>query len=208
MAVLKPLALLLQETRTPCKIPNYTTFVDPTIPTYTQHRTRKHFPGQAAILVHNSCQAVQHKWDKASTEHREVIIVRVVPPGGKPMLLVSVYYPPARGSVPATIYDWIPYLRSLNFSGPILVGGDFNARNTLWGYPNSDTRGKLLEQALEFSPLHIRNEPGFVTRIGLHSAQSDTTPDLTLATHGAIRTWRTHDTTWVLPLKILSHLLW
>lgn len=104
--------------------------------------------------------------------------------------------PPCKGSVPSNAFDWIPYLRSLNFTGPILVGGDFNSPNALWGYSHTHPRGKLLEQEIEFSPLQLRNEPGVFTRIGLHSGQSDTTPDLTLATPGTVRTWRTFDSTW------------
>lgn len=62
--------------------------------------------------------------------------------------------PPCKGSVPSNAFDWIPYLRSLNFTGPILVGGDFNSPNALWGYSHTHPRGKLLEQEIEFSPFN------------------------------------------------------
>lgn len=89
----RPLALLLQETRGPCKIPHYTTYMDPKIPhTYKDKTKSPSTPGQAAVLVHKSCHSVQHRWNKASNTNREVIIVRVQPPSGKPVLMVSVYY--------------------------------------------------------------------------------------------------------------------
>lgn len=193
----RPLALLLQETRGLCKIPNYTTYMDPKIPrTYKDKTKSPSTPGQAAVLVHKSCHSVQHRWDEASNSNREVIIVRVQPPSGKPVLLVSVYYRPQCNSRTRDSYDWISHIFSLNFSGPVIIGGDFNARSTLWGYSHSDLRGKLLEQVLEYSPLQLCNEPFTPTRIGLHSSQQDTTPDLTLTTPGVVKKWRTLDCTW------------
>lgn len=112
------------------------------------------------------------------------------------MLIASVYYKPNSGAIPSTLYDWIPHLLSLNFSGPVIIGGDFNARNTLWGYSSSNRRGRLLEQTLEFGHLQVRNEHGVPTRIGLHHSQGDTTPDLTITTPGAVKNWRTLESTW------------
>lgn len=123
-------------------------------------------------------------------------MVLFTPPGGKSVLLVSVYYKPRSGAVPPSLYNWIPYLFSLRFTGPIVIEGDFNARNTLWGYSSTNRRGRLLEQTLEYSPLQLRNEYGVATRIGLYYAQSDATPDLNLAIPGAVKTWRTLDSTW------------
>lgn len=194
---LQPLALLLQETRGTCKIPNYVSFADPTIPHKSKDPNKApSVSGQATILVHKSCKAVQHHWDKASDSSREVIIVRIDPPGGKALLLVCVYYRPQCTSHVRGTYDWIPHVLSLNFSGPIIIGGDFNARSTLWGYPTSDLRGKLLEQAIEFSHLQLRNEPFVYTRVGLHSSQRDTTPDLTFSTPGIVKSWQTAPCTW------------
>lgn len=34
------------------------------------------------------------------------------------------------------------------------------------------------------------------TRLGLHSCQNDTTPDLTYASCGVVRSWSAYDTTW------------
>lgn len=112
------------------------------------------------------------------------------------MLVVSVYYRPQCNSKTTDTYDWITHLFSLNFSGPIIIVGDFNAKSSLWGYSHSDIRGKLLEQALELSSLELRNEPFVPTRVGLHTSQRDTTPDLTITTPGIIKKWHTQDSTW------------
>lgn len=109
--------------------------------------------GQAAVLVHKSFQAFQHRCDAASNCNREVIVVPIQPPGGKPMLVVSVYYRPQCDSKTTDTHDWISHLFSLKVSGPIIIGGDFNAKSSLWGYSHSDLREKLLEQALGLSSL-------------------------------------------------------
>lgn len=194
---LQPLALLLQETRGPCKIPNYASFTDPKITHFSKDPSKGPTAyGQAAVLVHKSCRAVQHHWDGASNNNREVVVVRITPPGGKPLLIISVYYRPQCSSRNRGTYDWLPHILSLNFSGPIIIGGDFNAKSTLWGYLTSDVRGKNLEQAIEFSHLQLRNEPFTPTRVGLHSSQKDTTPDLTFTTPGIVKTWQTATCTW------------
>lgn len=196
VATLRPLALLLQETRGVCKIPNYNTYMTPAIVHVGANAVEK-IEGQAAILVRKDCKAVQYRWDLDCNRHREVVVVKVDPPGSRPVLLVSVYYRPYGSDRYSDTYDWITHIFSLlRFDGPVIVGGDFNARSPLWGYTKTDVRGSLLEQALEFSPLDLRNEPNVATRIGLHCTQSDTTPDLTLCTPGAIRSWDVADITW------------
>lgn len=184
----RPLVLLLQETRGPYKIPYYNTFMEPKIAHASKDPAKpKTGLGQAAALVHLSCQAVQHKWDAASNSNREVVVVRIQPPGGKPMLVISLYYRPQCNSKTTATYDWITYLFSLNFSGSIIIGRDFNAKSSLWGYSQSDLRGKVLRQALKLSSLQLRNEPFVQTRVGLHSSHRDTTPDVTITTPGIIK---------------------
>lgn len=186
--MLRPIALLLQETRGPCKILDYNTFFRSyySKPTLTPHDLTT---GVAVALVHESCHAVEHHWDQARNGNRKVVIVLVTPPGGKPMLLVPVYYKPCSRDIPSTQYDWIPYLFSLRVTGPIVIergGGD----------SSSNHQGQLLEQTLEFSPLQLRNEYGVPARIGLYYTQRDTTPDLTLATPGAVKSWHTLNSSW------------
>lgn len=104
------------------------------------------------------------------------------------MLVVSVYYRPQCDSKTTDTHDWISHLFSLKVSGPIIIGGDFNAKSSLWGYSHSDLREKLLEQALGLSSLELRNEAFVPTRVGLHTSQRDTTPDLcTITTSGIIK---------------------
>lgn len=77
-----------------------------------------------------------------------------------------------------------------------IIGGDFNAKNTTWGYAATDVRGKLLEETMEMNNLMLLNDPFEATRIGLHASQKDTSPDLTFASPGLVTTWKTFDTTW------------
>lgn len=142
------MALLLQETRGPCKVLDYTTFSDPSI---SSQARSSHGPtlGLAVVLVHKSCHTVQHRWGQACNDDREVIMVLVTPPGGKSVLLVSVYYKPRSGAVPPSLYDWIPYIFSLRFTGPIIMGETSTLVITLWGYLSTNCRGRLLEQTLE-----------------------------------------------------------
>lgn len=49
---------------------------------------------------------------------------------------------------------------------------------------------------MEMNNLILLNEPTNATRIGLHSSQKDTSPDITFASPGLIITCKTFDTTW------------
>lgn len=57
VATLRPLALLLQETRGVCKIPNYNTYMTPAIVHVGANAVEK-IEGQAAILVRKDCKPV------------------------------------------------------------------------------------------------------------------------------------------------------
>lgn len=93
-------------------------------------------------------------------------------------------------------YEWIQQLIATDHRSPVIVGGDFNAKNALWGYSTTDCRGRRLEEAMDISNLRLGNEPHVPTRVGLHARHADTTPDLTLATPGAVKHWQILDTTW------------
>lgn len=60
-------------------------------------------------------------------------------------------------------YDWLPRILSSNFPGPIIIGGNFNAKSALCCYSTCHLRGKSLEQASEFSQLPLRNKTFFAT---------------------------------------------
>ncbi|KAH7976291.1 hypothetical protein HPB52_011108 [Rhipicephalus sanguineus] len=112
------------------------------------------------------------------------------------MVVVSVYYRPLTSKNQNDSFTWLGKVQAQAGSLPIVVGGDFNAKHPSWGYVKTDSRGRALHDAIEMSTLNVCNIPDRPTRIGLHTRQQDTTPDLTLATPGLIRGWDVDSTTW------------
>ncbi|KAH6936493.1 hypothetical protein HPB50_018234 [Hyalomma asiaticum] len=121
---------------------------------------------------------------KASNQYREIVAVKFAFPGkGKQHSLVvaSVYYRPRSGTTSPHEYAWIQQLLHEANGVQVIIGGDFNAKSDIWGYSIADSRGRLLSDQLDSLPLHICNTTGTHTRAGLHAKQTDTTPDLTIA---------------------------
>ncbi|KAH7951569.1 hypothetical protein HPB52_010362 [Rhipicephalus sanguineus] len=57
----------------------------------------------------------------------------------------------------------------------LVIGGDFNAPHTKWGYGHSSKKGKDLADRIEKACLTLLNEPASHTRIGA-GPHRDTTP--------------------------------
>ncbi|KAH8018881.1 hypothetical protein HPB51_013561 [Rhipicephalus microplus] len=70
----------------------------------------------------------------------------------------------------------------------LVIGGDFNAPHTQWGYGHSSKKGKNLADLIEKAEQTILNEPASKTRIGV-GPHRDTTPDLTLCKNAGRITW-------------------
>ncbi|KAH8031989.1 hypothetical protein HPB51_022511 [Rhipicephalus microplus] len=70
----------------------------------------------------------------------------------------------------------------------LVIGGDFNAPHTQWGYGHSSKQAKNLADLIEKAELIILNEPALHTRIGV-GPHRDTTPDLTLCKNAGRITW-------------------
>ncbi|KAG0431355.1 hypothetical protein HPB47_021860 [Ixodes persulcatus] len=60
-----------------------------------------------------------------------------------------------------------------------------------WGNSNSTRKGRQIKHAMKTVGLTLRNEPGTKTRIGMHSRQKDSTPDLSWATASLVLDWST-----------------
>lgn len=84
----------------------------------------------------------------------------------------------------------------MNPNTPILVGGDFNAHRTAWGYSTNSARGTKLIEMAENTNLQLINDTVHSTRISLHPSQNDTTPDLTWASPGLAKSWVPYSTSW------------
>lgn len=61
---------------------------------------------------------------------------------------------------------------------PLIVAGDFNAHNNVWGYSTNDRKGLNLAECANNLNLKLITDSRFPTRRG-NSVQRDTTPDLT-----------------------------
>lgn len=187
---LRPAFLLLQETLDTPKISGYNAFVNPSI-------SRKGAtPGYAAILVDVSIPAVQLQVPASNSKMHEVVAIVAQPPNAKKLVLVSAYYQPYSASTGTGSFTWLQYLINAHPNTPILVGGDFNAHHTAWGYSTNSARGTKLVQFTEILNLQLINDTIYPTRIGFHPSQKDTTPDLTWASPGLTKSWVPCSTTW------------
>ena len=63
----------------------------------------------------------------------------------------------------STNFDY-NYFKSLFLKEHALICGDFNASSTLWGSPNNDTRGRMIEHILDIADKMVLNA-GALTRI-------------------------------------------
>lgn len=187
---LRPAFLLLQETLDTPKISGYDAFVNPSIP------RKGATPGYAAILVDASIPAAQLQVPASNSNMHEVVAIVAQPPHAKKIILVSAYYQPYSSSTGTGPFTWLQHLINTNPNTPILVGGDFNAHHTAWGYSTNSARGTKLVELTEILNLQLMNDIIYPTRIGLHPSQKDTTPDLTWASPGLTKSWVPYSTTW------------
>ncbi|KAH7986723.1 hypothetical protein HPB49_025847 [Dermacentor silvarum] len=93
------------------------------------------------------------------------------------LTLISFYNPPVTCSLFTALGK---FLHSLPSTTHLLLGGDFNAPHTLWGYPQTLKPGRLLHCLAQERHLTLLNNPGSPTRAGTFSQRS-TTPDLTFS---------------------------
>lgn len=214
--VMNPAALLLQETRGPASLTGYRTFQTPSILQTGSRATVRPTtpPGQAAVLIHKACKAALLDLSAYCTQTREIVAVKFTLPKQskhQAFVVASVYYRPST-STPSTgrpnELNWFSELLHLSSGCQLIIGGDFNARHTLWGYTRCDLRGKAIADLLEWHNLSLINTPHTPTRAALHAKQTDTCPDLTLATPKAIRHWEVLPVTWGsdhYPIQITLH---
>lgn len=193
-----PVLILLQETRSMPKIRGYTTYSEPSITHQgkVSSPTQPSVVEQAAVLVRSDLGCCKVSVPGQCSKDHEVVIVQVRLPDGKPLLAASVYYRPVTGSQKSVKYNWLRHLVLRYPHTLIVIGGDFNAKSTTWGYDSTDGRGSCLEAAIDDCGLSLLNDPTLATRVGLHRRQKNTSPDLTIATTGVIRTWSPYTTTW------------
>lgn len=151
---IKPSAIALQET----KLWNN---IDFKIPNYTIHRKDGHFNvsphGGVAILIHES---VPFNNIPLNTEHQAIAIrVQLC----QPLTICSIYLSRSHAISQNSITNIIQQLPP-----PLIIMGDFNSYNTVWGSERTDARGRIVEEAINNNNLNILNN-GLPTRIAYNT---------------------------------------
>lgn len=110
---IRPLFVLLQETRCVPTIRGYVTFSDPAI---TNARKRiinvssnptPSAPGYAILLARSDIACKQIRLAGLTSKRHEVILVHALLPSGKPILVASVYYTPVNSSAFQPSFQWL-----------------------------------------------------------------------------------------------------
>lgn len=188
-----PVALLLQETRgTTPSINGYRAYFQPSI----LHDGKLEPTAQAAIFISRNIRHCQLDTSAYCTAFQEVVAVRIDLNSPQKIILVSVYLRPETGRSNRGDFAWMTHLRSLFPGDAILIGGDFNASNVIWGYPRNTPRGAQLEREAQAANLTLVNDLDIPTRTALHSRQKGTTPDLTWTSHNLCSSWSCENDPW------------
>lgn len=66
--------------------------------------------------------------------------------------ICSIYIPPGENVSEQAILELLKQLPH-----PVLIGGDLNARNSIWGSDRTDRRGKIIENAMNSEDLNLLN---------------------------------------------------
>ena len=112
--------------------------------------------------------------------HLQAIAVQVTL-GGTPITILSVYIP---GNNHLTTRDLSNLIR--NIRGQILIMGDFNGHNYMWGSHDVDTRGEIIERFTDKHNLCILNDGThtYLKPQALHVNRPTSAIDLTISTPG------------------------
>ncbi|KAG0410386.1 hypothetical protein HPB47_012496 [Ixodes persulcatus] len=178
------------------KIAGYNIFMTPTIRYKKRGRPRKgsdtpNVPvanGQAAVFVDDNLPQDQIDMSQWCNGYHEIVAV-LVKIGARWLAVVSVYERPGY-NVRSNATAWIPHLKLAAGKVPIIMGGDFNATHTMWGYSRDSPKGEEIADAMTLNCFRLVNDVDMPTRIGMHAKQKDTTPDLTWATRNIELEWQ------------------
>ena len=112
--------------------------------------------------------------------HLQVVAVQVTL-GGAPITILSVYIP-GNNNLPTR--DLSHLIR--NIKGQILILGDFNGHNYLWGSHDVDTRGEVIERFTDKHNLCVLNDGThtYLKPQAQHVNKPTSAIDLTISTPG------------------------
>lgn len=171
----KPDVLILQETHGLAKLPGYQAIGPPTgdIRTLT-------------TLVRKGLVAICHDTRITEIEH---ILVQLAPKRKKSpsIFILNLYSNPTRIRQRFLLL----FKKAVDIAGPnpLVIGGDFNAPHSAWGYGYTRAKGKTLWQDIQETGLTLITDPDSPTRMGTGLAR-DTTPDLTLVRNAGTAKWK------------------
>ncbi|KAH9374632.1 hypothetical protein HPB48_022757 [Haemaphysalis longicornis] len=90
----------------------------------------------------------------------------------------------------------MPQLHALYPRDEVVIGGDFNALSTTWGYRVTNNRGRNLGESAEDADLILVKDLSCPTRLGQSPSQRDTIPYLTWATPSMVSLWKCDSSSW------------
>ncbi|KAH9368215.1 hypothetical protein HPB48_009564 [Haemaphysalis longicornis] len=151
---------------------------------------------QAAFFISRNIRHCQLDTSAYCRAFQEVIAVRIELNSPQKIILVSVYLRPETGRSNRGDLAWMTHLRSIFPGDVILIGGDFNAPNVIWGYPRYTPRGAQLEREAQAVNLTLVNDLNISTTTALHSCQKGTAPYLTWKSHNLCSSWSCGNDPW------------
>ncbi|KAH7960425.1 hypothetical protein HPB49_019388 [Dermacentor silvarum] len=102
--------------------------------------------------------------------------------------VLNVYSSPSKKGLTHNFEDLFNETMTTAGDNRLIIGGDFNAAHTQWGYGHSSRKGKDLADLIEKAGLTLLNKPASHTRVDA-GPHRDTTPNLTLCRSAGRITW-------------------
>lgn len=170
-----PDVILLQETlKTPAFVPGYQEF-------FAKVEGRG-----LSTLVGKKTTAIVHDLKGVKIEH---IFVELLPNKirKESIFVLNIYSNPTHQK--QRFLSLFKKATNLAGNNALVIGGDFNAPNSTWGYSYSTVKGRQLWQDSQDLCLTLITDPTDPTRTG-NSVTRDTTPDLTFTKNVKDATWR------------------
>lgn len=171
----KPDVIILQETHGVAKLAGYRSFG------YAEGETRV-----LTTLVKRNIVCAQHNTGIA---HIDNILLELIPQKktGPSLFILNIYSNPTKHK--HKFKGLFQKTLKLARENPVVIGGDFNAPHTAWGYLYSRPKGRALWNHSQELGLTLVTDPGTPTRVGT-ALNRDTTPDLTFTKNIEKVTWR------------------
>lgn len=117
--------------------------------------------GGVALYIHKS---VPHNFYKQiSFDYAEAIFIKILD-SPNDIIVGSIYCSPSSNKAKSERF----FNHCLNIGGPLVIGGDFNAKHQSWNNSSFNTRGQLLKRLAENKnfKIHSPNAPTLIPAVG------------------------------------------